>query len=103
MTTTFTDKQQKAHRAAFIEECKQKAWGAACNADWIGKQVDEMLANYKKLKAPTSSNRSSSLKLPSTRIPRTAAINVRHSRSAATASPNQCNSSSRPPSNCSRV
>ena len=46
---TFTDKQQKDHRAAFIHESRQKAWGAACNADWIAKSLDELMAQYKKL------------------------------------------------------
>jgi hypothetical protein len=48
---TFTDKQQKEHRAAFIEECRQKAWGAACHAEWIGKQLDDLTAEYQKIKA----------------------------------------------------
>ncbi len=47
---TFTDDQQKQHREAFIHECRQKAWGAACNAEWIGKQTDELMADYQKLK-----------------------------------------------------
>ncbi len=47
---TFTDDEQKLHRDLFIEECRQKAWGAACNADWIGKQMDELMAQYQKLK-----------------------------------------------------
>jgi hypothetical protein len=46
---TFTAEQQKRHRDAFIDECHQKAWGAACNADWIGKQMDELMAQYEKL------------------------------------------------------
>jgi hypothetical protein len=47
--TTFTDKQQKAHREAFIEECRQKTWGAACHADWISKELDRVLAEYQKM------------------------------------------------------
>jgi hypothetical protein len=47
---TFTEKQQVTHRKAFIEECRQKAWGAACHADWISKGLDELLAHYGKLK-----------------------------------------------------
>jgi septal ring factor EnvC (AmiA/AmiB activator) len=46
---TFTEEQQKPHRTAFIEECKQKAWGAACNADWISGQLEKMIADYTKL------------------------------------------------------
>jgi hypothetical protein len=46
---TYDDKQQKEHREAFINECRQKAWGAACHADWISKNIDEILARYTKL------------------------------------------------------
>jgi DNA anti-recombination protein RmuC len=48
---TFTEKQQKEHRVYFINECRQKAWGAACHADWISKSVDKLLAHYQKLQA----------------------------------------------------
>src|SRR5690242_4874936 len=48
---TFTDKQQTVHRKAFVEECHQKAWGARCNADFIAKGLDELMAEYSKLKA----------------------------------------------------
>jgi len=51
MSATFTNDQQQKHRAAFIEECRQKAWGAACHAEWIGKQLDTMMAEFEKLKA----------------------------------------------------
>ena len=48
---TFTEERtETAIRDLFIEECRQKAWGAACNADWIGKQMDELMAQYQKLK-----------------------------------------------------
>jgi hypothetical protein len=43
---TFSEEQQQRARDLFIEECRQKAWGAACNADWIGKQQDELLAQF---------------------------------------------------------
>jgi hypothetical protein len=46
---TFTAEQQKEHRDAFIKDCRQKAWGAACNAEWIGKQLDELMAQHEKL------------------------------------------------------
>jgi hypothetical protein len=46
---TFDEKQQKEHRDAFIIECRQKAWSAACRADWIGNSVDQLVADYKKL------------------------------------------------------
>src|ERR1700722_20112297 len=49
--STFTAAQQKKHRAAFIEECRQKAWGATCHADWISKNLDDLLAHYQKLQA----------------------------------------------------
>jgi hypothetical protein len=45
----FTDKQQKTHREAFIEECRQKAWSAACHADWVSTEIDRVLAHYQKL------------------------------------------------------
>ena len=48
---TFTDVQQAHHRQAFIDESRQKAWGAACNADWIGKQLDDLMKQYNKFKA----------------------------------------------------
>ena len=47
---TFSEEQQQRARDLFIEQCRQKAWGAACNADWIGKRHDELLAQYEKLK-----------------------------------------------------
>jgi lantibiotic modifying enzyme len=48
---TFTDKQQKHHRADFIEDCRQKAWNAACNnADYGAKRFDELLAEYEKMR-----------------------------------------------------
>jgi hypothetical protein len=46
---TFTDKEQKEYRASFINECRQMAWSAACHADFIGKSLDELLADYTKL------------------------------------------------------
>src|SRR6266702_5844648 len=46
---TFTDVQQAHHRQAFIEECRQKAWGATCHAEWIGKQLDDLMTQYRKL------------------------------------------------------
>jgi hypothetical protein len=45
----FTGEEQITHRAEFIRECKQKAWGAACHIDWISKGLDEVLAQYTKL------------------------------------------------------
>jgi predicted nucleic acid-binding Zn-ribbon protein len=48
--STFTDKQQAAHRKAFIEECRQKAWGASCHADFISKQLEKLMAEYTGLK-----------------------------------------------------
>jgi hypothetical protein len=48
---TFTPEQQREHRETFIKKCRQKAWGAACNADWIGKQFDNFVEDYGKLKA----------------------------------------------------
>jgi multidrug resistance efflux pump len=50
----FTKPEQTEHRKAFIEECRQKAWGAACHADWISKGMDEIMASYTKLQAEDS-------------------------------------------------
>jgi hypothetical protein len=47
---TFTESEQKQHREAFIKECRQKAWGASCHADWVSKGLDEVMAHYTKLK-----------------------------------------------------
>ena len=41
---TFEDFQQTEHRIIFIQECRQKAWGAACHAEWISKQMDDLMA-----------------------------------------------------------
>ena len=49
--STFTKVQQIDARKAFIEECRQKAWGAACHADWIGDALNTALAEYQKLQA----------------------------------------------------
>jgi hypothetical protein len=46
---TFTSRQQKEHRQTFIDDCRQKAWGAACNADYVGVQHDRLMADYEKL------------------------------------------------------
>lgn len=48
---TFTRAQQKEHREAFIKDCRQRAWAAACRAEWIGKQLDKLVEDYTKLKA----------------------------------------------------
>jgi uncharacterized protein HemX len=46
---TFTDEQQQRHRAEFIREYRQKAWGAACHAEWVAKGLDSIAAEYGKL------------------------------------------------------
>jgi hypothetical protein len=48
---TFKDSEQHTHRNIFIQECRQKAWSAACHADWISKGLDKVLGEYGKLKA----------------------------------------------------
>jgi hypothetical protein len=45
----FTDEQQKQHRGEFIDDYRQKAWGAACHADFIAKGLDELFGHYKKI------------------------------------------------------
>ena len=46
---TFTEDQQRPLRAHFITECHQKAWGAACNADYIAKEIDDLTAEAAKI------------------------------------------------------
>jgi chromosome segregation ATPase len=46
----FTVEEQKRHRDSFIHDCHQKAWGAACHANWIGTQLDKLIEDYGKLK-----------------------------------------------------
>ena len=46
---TFSKAEQTKHRKAFIEECRQRAWGAACHADWISKSVTSLVADYERL------------------------------------------------------
>jgi hypothetical protein len=46
----FTPEQQQQHRAAFINECRQKAWDARCHADRISSQLDKLVSDYGKLK-----------------------------------------------------
>jgi len=46
----FTDDEQQEFREAFIKEARLKSWGAACNADLIAKQLDDVMAEYGKLK-----------------------------------------------------
>jgi len=45
---TFTKAEQDKYRKAFIEECRQKAWGAHCHADWISKGMDQLAAEIDK-------------------------------------------------------
>ena len=47
---TFSKEQQQHARKLFIEECGQKAWGAAYNADYDSTQHDKLMADYEKLK-----------------------------------------------------
>jgi hypothetical protein len=47
----FNEKEQTAQRKAFIADCIEKAWGAACHADWIQKSLNELVAHYQKLQA----------------------------------------------------
>jgi hypothetical protein len=51
METLFTAKEQTAHRNAFIAEAHQKAWAAACHADFISKNLNELIGRYQKLQA----------------------------------------------------
>lgn len=40
-----------SHRKSLIQECRQKAWGALCHAEWISKNLDDLLALYQKFQA----------------------------------------------------
>ena len=51
MSITFSTADQTKHRKAFIDECRQKAWGAACHADWISRGLADLTAHYEKLQA----------------------------------------------------
>src|SRR5690349_11918782 len=46
---TFTPEEQEVHRQVFIDECRQKAWGASCHADWVSKGLDSIVAENEKL------------------------------------------------------
>jgi predicted RNase H-like nuclease (RuvC/YqgF family) len=48
---TFTAEQQQEHREAFIKDCRQRAWAAACRTEWIGKQLDKLVEDCAELKA----------------------------------------------------
>lgn len=47
----FSEAQQKVQRHAFIADCMEKAWGAACHAAWMQKNLNELIAHYQKLQA----------------------------------------------------
>jgi seryl-tRNA synthetase len=48
--STFSEKAQNAHRNSFIDECRYKAWAAACNADFVSKSIDKLLGDHGRLK-----------------------------------------------------
>jgi hypothetical protein len=41
---TFSKEQQQHARRLFIEECRRKAWSSNCNAAYIAKRFDELMA-----------------------------------------------------------
>ena len=51
---TFDQIEQEHHRKAFIEDCRQKAWGAACDADYLSQNLDRILARFEQLKKEDS-------------------------------------------------
>jgi hypothetical protein len=69
--------QQKEHREAFIKECRQKAWNAACHADWISKELDILLAEFTKLQEEDATLEGEITTPPSIRTPETTATSVR--------------------------
>jgi len=46
---TFSQVQQIDARKSFMEECRNKAWSAACHADWIAHSLEPLMADYKRL------------------------------------------------------
>jgi chromosome segregation ATPase len=51
MNPAFSKSEQHTFRQVFILECRQKAWGATCNAAWISKELDTLVAQYEELAA----------------------------------------------------
>jgi hypothetical protein len=49
--STFSEALQRMARKAFIEEYRQKVWGAACHADWIRLSLDALMGEFQKLQA----------------------------------------------------
>lgn len=47
--STFTKEQQEKYRQQFIEECHMKAWSAACHAEWVVDQMDQVVKGYEKM------------------------------------------------------
>lgn len=45
----FTPEQNERYRAVFVEESYQKAWGAVCNAELIGKNMLEVVEKMKEV------------------------------------------------------
>ena len=83
---TFSKLRQERHREAFIEDRCQKAWGAACNANYVGVQHDKLMADYEKCKRkmPTLKRRSRRSTALSTITPRTTARSARSYKNVAT-------------------
>ena len=48
---TFTKKQEQAHREAFINEGRQKAWSAACHPDYVDKELERLQDELVRLQA----------------------------------------------------
>jgi hypothetical protein len=83
---TFTKPEQIKHRKAFIDECRQKAWGAACHADWIAKGIEGLVAHFEKLQAEDRAldEAIKGRTMPSTTTPSRTGTSARPSKSAAT-------------------
>ena len=47
--STFTKAEQSKCREAFIRESREKAWGAACHADYIAQQSNLVAEEYQKV------------------------------------------------------
>jgi hypothetical protein len=72
-------------------ECRQKAWGAACHASWIGDQLDKLIEDYAKLKRDDEALEGEIKTLETALDYHTSKIaaNAKHYRSAATYSPSK--------------
>jgi hypothetical protein len=46
---TFTKAKQQQHRNAFVQECRQNAWSAACNGEYLSNEFEKLMVEFEKL------------------------------------------------------